>query len=82
MSEAKDLFKLNPAIFFPGYIAELEQQNKEMRETQLKLAQEVIEWRLRFNELSKELSEATGKQRITVIEETKEQIIFMAGNRE
>jgi hypothetical protein len=32
MSEAKDLFKLNPVKFFPGYIAELEQQNKELIE--------------------------------------------------
>ncbi len=63
-------------------ISELEQQNKELKETQLKLAQEVLEWRFRFNELSRELSAVTGEQRIMVIEETKEQIIFMAENRE
>ena len=57
------------------YISELEQQNNELRESQLNLAQEVLEWRSRFNECTKELSEVTGQKRFQVVEETKEQII-------
>ena len=34
MSEARDLFKLNPVKYFPGYIYELEQQITELKESQ------------------------------------------------
>ena len=54
---------------------DLKHQIIRLKESQKILAQEIIEWRSRFNECTIELSEVTGKIRIQVIEDTIENII-------
>lgn len=54
---------------------EQEHQIQILKNSQIILAQEVLDWRKRFNECTQELSEITGEQRFQVIEETIEKII-------
>lgn len=67
MSEARDLFKLNPVKYFPGYIYELEQQNDYLIEALTKEVKQSYEDTGSYSNFSMQVLQSITKKTVAEI---------------